>query len=56
MEPLITVTSAQPPPANMRLVEKVPPEIMVKLSLKKISPQRSPPINSQVAAWYCPNV
>ena len=46
MEPLITVTSAQPPPANMRLVEKVPPEIMVKLSLKKIAPQQSPPINS----------
>ena len=32
VEPLITVTSAQRPPPDLRSVKKVPPEFKVKLS------------------------
>ena len=47
MEALITVTGCQ--------CRKYMPNVWSN-SHKETSPQRSPPINSQKATWYCPNV
>ena len=55
VEPLITVTSAQRLPPDLRSVKKVPAEFKVKLS-EKTSQQRSTPINGQAATSYCLNV
>ena len=53
VEPLITVTSVQPSP-DLRPLEKVPAEIIVKIS-QKSSPYGPHHINGKMVAWCCPN-